>query len=77
MFLSNTLNSKKIRKDAKYTCMLHPFWMTVIHKLYDTDDEARLNFVNWHCLVCITKKDTILFLLKGENWFKFSRCKYS
>ena len=75
--MSNTFNSKKIRKDAKYICMLHPFRMTVAHRLYDTDDEARLNFVNWCCLVCMTKKDTILFLHKGENWFKFSRYKYS
>jgi hypothetical protein len=76
-FLSNTFNSKKIRKDAKYTCMLHPFQMTVVHKLCDTDDGARLNYMNWCWLVCMTKKDTILFLLRGENWFKFSRYKYS
>ena len=58
-FLSNTFNSKTIRKDAKYTSMLHPFQATVVHKLYDTDHEARLNSVNWCCLMCMMKKQTL------------------
>jgi hypothetical protein len=70
---------RKYEKEAKYTCMLHPFRVNVVHKLYeyDTDHEARLNCVHWCYLVCTMKKDTILFPLKDENWFKFSRHTYS
>jgi len=48
---------------------LHPTKMLAAHKFYNTDGEARRNFVNW-CLHYVHERvlQSIRVLLSGETW---------
>lgn len=61
------------RKYAEDKCLIQPLNTTVIHKFYNTDCEARLNFVDW-CLLGMqhTEIEVILIPHSGENCFQFS-----
>jgi hypothetical protein len=47
--------------------------ITVVHKLYNKDNEARLNFVNWYCHAMHNgETDLTLILISGQACFNLS-----
>ena len=58
----------RARKRAGDKCVRHPYKATMVHKLSDTDHEARLNFVKWylHGVLCDTDHEARLNFM---NWY--------
>lgn len=44
-----------VRKYIEDKCILHPFKITVLHTVCDTDSEAGLSVVSWYLLVVYTQ----------------------
>jgi len=59
--------------EKKQQKKLQPHKITVVHKPYKKDNEARLNFVNWYCHALHDGEiDPTLNLISGKAWFHLS-----
>jgi len=81
-YMNLVLHCRNVQKNywlhlhSQRACQSHlkkkllPHKITVVHKLYRNDNEARLNFVNWYCHALHDGEiDPTLLLIRGKAWF--------
>jgi hypothetical protein len=58
-----------VRKHTEDKCILHPFKITVLHIVCDTDSEAGLSVVTWYVLVVHDREiDPLPILLIDDSY---------